>query len=114
MKFTTNQIAALLNGKVEGDGNAEVWKLCKIEEGEPGGLSFLANSKYTIYIYDTSATAVIVSVDFVPEHPVKATLIRVSDPYLSFAMLLKKYNEMQLDKKGVDKLAYIAPSAVIG
>ena len=58
--------------------------------------------------------AVIVSVDFVPEHPVKATLIRVSDPYLSFAMLLKKYNEMQLDKKGVDKLAYIAPSAVIG
>ena len=114
MKFTTNQIAALLNGKVEGDGNAEVWKLCKIEEGEPGGLSFLANSKYTNYIYDTSATAVIVSVDFVPEHPVKATLIRVSDPYLSFAMLLKKYNEMQLDKKGVDKLAYIAPSAVIG
>lgn len=114
MKFTTSQIAALLNGKVEGDGSAEVWKLCKIEEGEPGGLSFLANSKYTNYIYDTSATAVIVSVDFVPEHPVKATLIRVSDPYLSFAMLLKKYNEMQLDKKGVDKLAYIAPSAVIG
>ncbi|MBP5327109.1 MAG: UDP-3-O-(3-hydroxymyristoyl)glucosamine N-acyltransferase [Bacteroidales bacterium] len=114
MKFTTNQIAALLNGKVEGNGNAEVWKLCKIEEGEPGGLSFLANSKYTNYIYDTAATAVIVSMDFVPEHPVGATLIRVSDPYLSFAMLLKKYNEMQLDKKGVDKLAYIAPTAVIG
>ena len=50
MKFLTNQIAALLGGTVEGDANAEVWKLCKIEEGEPGGLSFLANSKYSNYI----------------------------------------------------------------
>ncbi len=114
MKFILTQISALLGGTVEGDANAEVWKLCKIEEGEPGGLSFLANSKYTNYIYDTKATAVIVSKDFQPEHPVKTSLIRVADPYLAFASLLKKYNEMQLDKKGVDKLAYISPSATIG
>lgn len=114
MKFLTNQIAALLGGTVEGDTNAEVWKLCKIEEGEPGGLSFLANSKYSNYIYTTKATAVIVSKSFVPEHPISSTLIRVDDPYLAFAMLLKKYNEMQLDKKGVDSQAFISPSATIG
>ena len=114
MKLNTSQLAVLLGGSVEGDANAEIWKLCKIEEGEAGGLSFLANSKYTNYIYETNATAVIVSNDFKPEHPVKATMIRVADPYLAFATLLKKYNEMQLDKKGVDKLAYISPSATIG
>ena len=114
MKFITSQIAALLGGSVEGDANAEIWKLCKIEEGVQGGLSFLANSKYTNYIYDTEATAVIVSNDFVPEHPVKATMIRVADPYLAFANLLKKYNEMQLDKKGVDAQAFISPTATIG
>ena len=114
MKFLTSQIAALLNGTVQGDSNAEVWKLCKIEEGEPGGLSFLANMKYSNYIYDTKATAVIVSKSFQPEHEVAATLIRVDDSYLSFALLLKKYNEMQLDKKGVDPLAFISPSATIG
>ena len=114
MKFTTNQIAAMLGGTIEGDANAHVWKLCKIEEGETGGLSFLANSKYTNYIYSTNATAVIVSKAFEPEHPVNATMIRVDDPYLAFANLLKKYNEMQLDKHGVDKLAYISPSASIG
>lgn len=114
MKFNTSQIAAMLGGNVEGDANAEVWKLCKIEEGEAGGLSFLANSKYTNYIYDTNATAVIVSNDFQPEHPVKATMIRVADPYLAFANLLKKYNEMQLDKRGVDPQAFISPSATIG
>lgn len=114
MKFNIKQIAAILNGTIEGNDNIEVWKLCKIEEGEPGGLSFLANSKYTNYIYDTKASAVIVSNAFVPEHPLQTTLLRVADPYLAFATLLKTYNEMQLDKKGVDKLAYIAPSATIG
>ncbi len=114
MKFNIQQIAAILNGTIEGNDNVEVWKLCKIEEGEPGGLSFLANTKYTNYIYDTKASAVIVSKDFVPEHPLQTTLLRVADPYLAFATLLKTYNEMQLDKKGVDKLAYIAPTATIG
>jgi len=111
MKFSIEQLAAMLGGTVEGDCKAQVWKLCKIEEGEPGGLSFLANSKYTNYIYSTQASAVIVKNDFVAEHPVQATLIRVSDPYLAFATLLKKYNDMQLDKRGVDPLAFISPSA---
>lgn len=114
MKFSLTQISMLLGGRVEGDGNAEVWKLCKIEEGEPGGLSFLANSKYTNYIYDTKATAVIVSNDFEPERPVAANLIRVDNPYLAFATLLKKYNEMQLDKRGVSPQAFVSPSATIG
>ena len=114
MKFTVTQIAAILGGTVEGNSDAQVSRLCKIEEGQPEGLSFLANLKYTNYIYDTQATAVIVSKDFVPERPVGATLIRVDDPYLAFATLLKKYNEMQLDKKGVDSQAFISPSATIG
>ncbi len=114
MKFNIKQIASILGGKIEGDDNVEVWKLCKIEEGETGGLSFLANPKYTNYIYDTEASVVIVRNDFVPEHPVKTNLLRVADPYLAFATLLKTYNEMQLNKKGIDKLAYISPSAKIG
>ncbi len=114
MKFTVTQIAAILGGTVEGNSDAQVSRLCKIEEGQPEGLSFLANLKYTNYIYDTQATAVIVSKDFVPERPVGTTLIRVDDPYLAFATLLKKYNEMQLDKKGVDSQAFISPSATIG
>ncbi len=114
MKFNIKQIADILGGSFEGNGNDEIWKLCKIEEGEHGGLSFLANSKYTNYIYDTKATAVIVSNDFIPEHPINASLIRVADPYLAFAMLLKKYNEIQLDKRGIDPLAFISPSATIG
>ena len=69
MKFEAVEIAQMLQGTLEGDTNISVSKLCKIEEGEEGGLSFLANSKYTHYIYDTKASLVIVSNDFVAERP---------------------------------------------
>ena len=43
MEFSAKQIAQLLQGVVEGNEEVIVNKLCKIEEGEQGGLSFLAN-----------------------------------------------------------------------
>ena len=46
MKFTAEQIAGILEGEVVGNPNAEVSKLSKIEEGEEGSLTFLANTKY--------------------------------------------------------------------
>ena len=88
MEFSARSIASLINGTVEGDDNAMVSTFAKIEEGHEGALSFLANPKYLHYIYDTKSTIVLVSKDFVPEHPVSATLIRVDDPYKSIAYLL--------------------------
>lgn len=114
MKFTAQQIAAMLGGTIEGNPEIEVWQLCKIEEGEEGGISFLANPKYTHYIYESKSSIIIVANDFVPEHPISATLIRVENPYLSFASLLKAYNEMQLNKKGISEQAFISPSSTMG
>jgi UDP-3-O-[3-hydroxymyristoyl] glucosamine N-acyltransferase len=114
MKFTAKEIAQALNGTVEGNENAEVDNLSKIEEGKPGTLSFLANPKYTPYIYTTDSDIVIVSKDFEPEKPVKATLIRVEDPYASFASLLEMYQQTKRRPQEISKHAYIAPSAKIG
>ena len=71
MKFSAGQIAEILGGKVEGDEHAEVSKLSKIEEGEPGSLTFLANPAYTPYIYSTRSTIVIVQDDFKPEKEIR-------------------------------------------
>lgn len=114
MIFKAKDIAGLLHGKVEGDENAEVSKLSKIEEGEPGSLSFLANPKYTQYIYDSGASIVIVGDDFKADQEVKPTLIRVKDAYGAFAKLLEVYNKIRLDKKGISGQAFIAASAKIG
>ncbi len=114
MKFTAQQIATALDGIVDGDPNAEVNNLSKIEEGKPGTLSFLANSKYTSYIYNTKATLVIVNKDFKPEKPVSTTLIRVKDAYSSFATLLEMYQQAKGKRTGVSDMARIATSAKIG
>ena len=114
MKFLASQIAALLSGTVEGDPNAEVWNVAKIEEGRPGMLSFLANPKYTSYIYETQSSVVIVNRDFEPKQPVAATLIRVDDAYASFAKLLAYYDQMSQNKSGVSSLAFVSSSARMG
>ena len=114
MKFNVYQIAQMLSAKVEGDEQAEIYTVCKIEEGCEGGLSFLANPKYTQYIYDTKATAVIVNDDFKPEKPLTTTLIRTPNAYLAVAKLLEIYNSMKNVKKGISDKACIASTAKIG
>ena len=114
MEFTAKDIAGLLGGKIDGNPDARVNKLAKIEEGESLALSFLANPKYTQYIYSTQSSIVIVKSDFEPEQPLACTLIRVDDPYSAFAQLLEIYNSMQKSKTGISSLAYVSASAKIG
>ena len=114
MEFTAQQIAGLLNGQIEGDATATVTKLSKIEEGETGSISFLANPKYTQYIYTTKASLVIVNKDLVLTAPVSATLIRVDSAETAFAKLLEMYNQIKLNKTGISKLAFISESAKVG
>lgn len=114
MKFTAKQIAEALNGKVEGNPEIEVSSLSKIEEGKPGTLTFLANPKYTSFIYDTEASIVIINEDFIPEKEIPATLIRVKDAYSAFAGLLEMYQQAKGTRKGISEKAHISKSATIG
>jgi UDP-3-O-[3-hydroxymyristoyl] glucosamine N-acyltransferase len=114
MKFTAKQIAEVIQGQVDGNPDVLISKLSKIEEGEPGTLSFLANPKYTQYIYTTLASIVIVNRTFIPDQPLNCTLIRVEDAYSAFAKLLEVYNQIKSDMKGISSLAHISESASVG
>ncbi len=116
MQFSAAQIAGMLSGTIEGDANASVNNLSKIEEGKPGTLTFLANPKYVDYIYTTGASVAIVSNDFVPEKPLPATLtlIRVADAYGSFAKLLEAYNQFRQPQAVIDEQSKISASATVG
>ncbi len=114
MEFTAGQIAALLNGIVEGDADVRVSNLSKIEEGKPGTMTFLANMKYSHFLYTTGASIVVVNHDFIPLHPVTATLIRVDDAYNAFAALLEKFGQTRAGKKTISNLAFLSESAKIG
>lgn len=83
MKFKASQISEILGGEVVGNAEVEVDKLSKIEEGTKGSLTFLANPKYTSYIYSTNASICIVSNDFEAQDELSTTLIKVENPYSS-------------------------------
>ena len=115
MKFTAEQIAGILEGKVVGNPKAEVFKLSKIEEGTKGSLTFLSNPKYSNFIYSTEATITIVNDSFIPESDIKTTLIKVEDAYLSFSKLLEFYDKAKkASKVGIEQPAVISENVVYG
>lgn len=114
MVFTAGQIAGILEGIVEGNPEEAVHKLAKIEEGEKGALTFLANPKYTAHIYNTKASVTIVNKDFVPDGVITTTLIKVEDAYTSFSKLLEYYNQVKNNKVGIESPVFTAETATYG
>lgn len=114
MEFTAQQIADFLGGSVEGDGNARVKTFAKIEEGQHGAISFLANPKYAHYLYSTQSSIVLVNRDFVAEQPVATTLVRVENAYEAVARLLNLYESMTQRRTGIHPLACVSETAEVG
>ena len=114
MEFTAQLIADFLKGTVEGDPTAAVTSVAKIEEATAGNLVFLSNPKYEQFVYTTQATIIIVSDELQLSQKVDATLVRVEDPYASFAKLLQLYADNMPKKIGVSDKAFIHDTAKIG
>lgn len=116
MQFTAEMIAGYLGGTIDGNRNAAVRSVAKIEEAKSGDLVFLSNPKYEEHIYHTGATIAIVDRDFQAQHPLPEglTLIRVDNAYKSFASLLDLYVANKPKKQGISPLAFIHPTATVG
>lgn len=116
MKFTAEMIAGFLGGSVEGNKEAAVGSVAKIEEAKAGDLVFLSNPKYEEHIYRTGATVAIVGRDFRAQQalPEGLTLVRVDNAYQAFASLLDLYVANKPKKQGISPLAFIHPTATVG
>jgi UDP-3-O-[3-hydroxymyristoyl] glucosamine N-acyltransferase len=115
VSFTAQQIALLIQGKIEGEATAVVKQFGKIESAMPGEISFLANPKYEDFLYTTKASVIIVNESLVLKKKITATLIRVPDAYAAFATLLTKYQEMKNENLvGIQSPSFIASTAKLG
>ncbi len=114
MEFSAKQIAELIDGVIVGDPEVKVNNVSKIEDGKPGTITFLANPKYTNYIYDTNASVVIVNNTFEPERDVKATMIKTEDAYSSVAKLMQMYVDSKPRKTGIEQPSFISETAQLG
>ena len=114
MQLSARELAAFLQGTVEGDPNVKVSRPSKIEEGGEGTISFLGNMKYEAYAYTTTASVLLVSNDFQATKPVNPTLIRVPDVYAAVAQLLEQFGQQAPTTATISEAASIHPDANIG
>ena len=114
MEYTASQIAEILDGSVVGNKDVRVSTLAKIEEATEGSLAFLANPKYTPFVYSTKASITLVSESFEPEKEINTTLIKVSDPYQSFTTMLSQFNGAAKEFIGIHNHTVIDSSVTFG
>lgn len=116
MEFTAKEIADMTGGTVEGKEGVTVSNVSKIEEGQPGTLSFIANPKYAHYLYSTQSSIILVNEDFHinGDKPIHSTLIRTPDAYTAFAQVLQAYNKMKEPQPGIASTAVLSEKATIG
>ena len=114
MEFSAQQIADFLHGEIVGNPDFKLNNLSKIDESIPGTLTFLSNPKYSHFAYDCKAAIILVNKDFIPEHPITATLIKVDNAYQSLAMLLQLVDSAKKNKIGIEPLSYVSATAEIG
>ena len=115
MQFTAQQIADLIDGKIEGDPNVAVSSFGKLEEATKGQLAFFSNPKYEEFLYSTKASIIIVNSTLQLEKEIKATLIRVPDAYSSFAVILTEYAKMKrANLTGIQQPVYLSATTRMG
>ncbi len=116
MQVTAKNIAALLNGTIEGNPEATVSRPGTIETGKTGEICFLGNPKYEHFAYTTEASVLLVQRDFQPTQPIVSTLIRVENVYESLALLTNHFAQAmrETQKASISERAAIDPSVKIG
>lgn len=114
LEFSAEQIAHLLNGKIEGDPNVLVHDFAKIEDAQEGQITFLANPKYEPFLYTTQASIVLINEDFTPKEKTSSTFIRVADAYSALAELIQKVEPMiNVRPQGIHPKAVVSETAYI-
>ena len=109
MGIKAQDLALRLSGTVEGDPNVEVSRVARIERGESGAISFLANLKYEHFLYSCKSSIILLNRDYQLLQPIDTTIIRVDDAYQAIATVLSIIQESKKSKKRANGWCYPRP-----
>lgn len=116
MVATVEELAALVQGKLVGDGTISILAARSVGEAGPGDITFIENERYAKLLRTSPASAAIVGPHFkrAPENP-DVPVIEVEDPITAFVAVRKHLAaEAKPRWVGVHPKAYVAPTAKIG
>lgn len=106
--MTTQQVAELLGGQVEGDATLELSGFAPAHTAKSGDLTFAENDLYFAAAEISAAAAILAGLDL-PKS--RKTLIRVAQPRIAFARVLPLFFPETSYAAGIHPSAVVAPSA---
>jgi UDP-3-O-[3-hydroxymyristoyl] glucosamine N-acyltransferase len=112
VRVTVQQLADLVQGQVQGNGELEVTAARPLEQATTGDITYVDGEKHLPQLHASTATAAVVP----PSIPANdKTLIRVKDPLLAFVDIVRHlHGRAELPPHGIDPRAFVDSSAKIG
>ena len=118
MVATVEQLAALVRGRLLGDGNVPIRAARPVAEAGPGDITFIENERFTKLLRSSPASAAIVGPHFrvgASELGQSLAVIEVEDPMAAFlAVRSHLQGESRPRWTGIHPQAWVAPTARLG
>lgn len=107
MTFSVQELAAQVEGRIEGDPHRTVAGLAPVASAGPDDLTYVIGKRYVRFLADSRAGVILIPADLEVD-PNGATLIRVDSPELAFSRLLEMFHPPRRTEPGVH------PTAILG
>ncbi len=118
MVATVEQLAALVRGRLVGDGSVSIRSARPVAEAGPGDITFIESERYAKLLRGSPASAAIVGPHFKENRPAineDLAVIEVDDPITAFVAVRNHLSGNQKPRwTGIHPQACVAPSARIG
>jgi len=111
MKKTLQELAELVQGRVEGDGKIIIEGVARVEEAKRGKITLAVSEKFLRKAKDSQASAVIVSLK-IENFP--KPILRTKNPRLAFAQILEIFAPQRQRFYGIHPTALIGKNVKIG
>ena len=113
VSLTVQQLAELVQGTVQGDGNVAIHAARPLREAQSGDITLVLDAKHAARLLNSNASAAVVPSNLAVNDNIP--LIQVKDPLDAFVAIVRHIRGCVLDKPhGVDPRAFVADSARLG
>jgi UDP-3-O-[3-hydroxymyristoyl] glucosamine N-acyltransferase len=112
---TVEQLAALVRGRLVGDGSISIHSARPVGEAGPGDITFIEDERYAKMLRTSPASAAIVGPHFKPTAERTLPVIEVEDPIMAFLAVRRHLGDAEKPRwSGVHPQSWVAPTARIG
>jgi UDP-3-O-[3-hydroxymyristoyl] glucosamine N-acyltransferase len=113
-EFSATQVAALVNGTIDGDESCRISGVAALAEAESHHLSFLGNSQYTPQVLPSKAGVVIVESDFNELPPKNRCWVVVENASAAFSTVVSEFAPPAFSPSpGIHRGAVVDPGVVV-